>query len=171
MSRTAFENRHTAELSTGGMFALWCLRKRVEGRQLGDDTPMRLQDGFDLAGIPSAQRHFEQLFDWLTGTGARPIRLGPPKGGQISRDEGLLLTALAALQRGDRKTGELLLGCFMPRAASVHGASAAASFAGALRLADLPVDLAPRPADTDVRRPANDDQGFRENAPTSARVH
>lgn len=171
MSCTAFENRHTAELSTGGMFALWCLRKRVEGRQQGDDTQMRLQDGFDLAGIPAAQRHFERLFDWLTGTGARPIRLGPPKCGLISRDEGLLLTVLAAFQRGDRGTGELLLGCFMSRAASVHAGSAAADFAAALRAADLVVDPAPRPAETDIRRAANDDERFRANAPTNARVH
>lgn len=142
MTRTAFENRYTAELSSGGMFAVWCLRKRVYCLKRGEPAEDYLGYAFEIAGIPSALCEFERVFDWLTRTATRPIQLGCPRCGRVSRDEGLLLAALAAFQRGDPGSGQILVQCLIPRVPSLHGAPAAANFAEALLQADLRIELA-----------------------------
>jgi hypothetical protein len=172
MTSTAFENRATAELSSGGMFALWCLRKRVQCLKRDESPNARLDYGFELAGIPEALGDFEVVFDWLARTALRPIQLGCPKCGQVSRDEGLLLAAFAAFQRGDSTSGEILLRCFLPRVPSLHAAAAAAKFARALAQAELPVDLAVSGGDPTGRHGWRDAAGGPGTAvPGSASVH
>jgi hypothetical protein len=88
MRSTAFENRLTAELSSGGMFAVWYLRKRVYCLKRGKRPDAQLGYRFEIAGIPTARHDFEAVFDWLTGMAEGPIQLGCPRCGRMSRDEG-----------------------------------------------------------------------------------
>ena len=172
MTSTAFENRHTAELSSGGMFAIWCLRKRVYCLKRGESTEDQLGYGFEIAGIPSAMRDFEVVFEWLTRGATRPIRLGCPRCGRLSRDEGLLLAALAAFQRGDANSGRILLRCLIPHVASLHAAPAAANFADALMRADLGIDLAVPAAEAPQSRGCTGhDHTNGATVPASASVH
>lgn len=172
MTRTPFEGRHLQDLSSGGMFALWCLRKRVLCLKQGTAPEDHLRHGFQLAGIPSALQDFEVLFDWLTETSTRPIHLGCSKCGRISRDEALLLSALAAFQRRDSASGQILLGCFMPRVACLHAAAAAARLVAAMARADLPVDLNAAATDRDADTSVIDARGAAGvQAPSSASVH
>ena len=152
MTSTAFENRLTEELSSGGMFAVWCLRKRVYCLKRGKCWDTHLGYGFDMAGIPEARHDFETVFDWLTRTADRPIHLGCPKCGRMSRDEGLLLASFAAFQRDEPESGRILLRCLMPRVACLHAAPAAAKFADALQQAKLPIDLVDVPATGSAER-------------------
>lgn len=172
MTSTAFENRLTAELSSGGMFAVWCLRKRVYCLKRGKSADAHLGHGFDLAGIPNARHDFETVFDWLTRTAARPIQLGCPKCGRMSRDEGLLLAAFQAFQRSEPESGRILLRCLMPRVACLHAAPAAANFADALQRNDLPIALVDTAGKDAAQRPCAQhapEQGVA--VPTSATVH
>jgi hypothetical protein len=172
MTSTAFENRLTAELSSGGMFAVWCLRKRVYCLKRGKSADAHLGYGFDIAGIPNARHDFETVFDWLTRTAQQPIRLGCPKCGRMSRDEGLLLSAFAAFQRCERESGRILLRCLMPRVACLHAAPAAAKFADALQQADLPIDLADTPdQDTAQHNCSHPGAGCAPTVPSNATVH
>ncbi|MBK1698518.1 hypothetical protein [Rhodovibrio salinarum] len=172
MTSTAFENRETADLSSGGMFALWCLRKRVYCLKQGEDPQENLGHGFELAGIRSAMRDFEVLFKWLAQNATRPIQLGDLKCGRVSPDEGLLLAALAAFQRQDAASGRLLLGCFMPRVACLHAAPTAAKFASALTQAELPIDLVePQACVTERRHPEDRRAAPSAAVPSSVLVH
>jgi hypothetical protein len=153
------------------MFALWCLRERLARMQGRDGAPERLDEGFALAGLQAARPQFERLFAWLTGTASRPIRLGAPTCGVVSRDEALLLAALAAFQRGEAGSGELLLGCFMPRVACLHAATAGSAFAVALSAAELPIGQAGSQSDRDGRPAANDAPLPAADRPVRARAH
>ncbi|MBK1670140.1 hypothetical protein CKO28_19065 [Rhodovibrio sodomensis] len=187
MTCTAFENRFTAELSSGGLFAVWCLRKRAHCVQPGAHPEDQLGYGFQLAGIPSALRPFEVVFEWLTRTAGRPLQLGRPTCARVSCDEGLVLAALAAFQRGDAGSGRILLQCLIPRVPCLHAAPVAAQFAEALMQANLPIDLAvaargapaarghgdPAPGDPTPDDPANGDPatGGPAAGPAGATVH
>jgi hypothetical protein len=171
MTSTAFENRLTAELSSGGMFAVWCLRKRVACLKRGERAEDHLGYGFELAGIPEARHDFETVFAWVTRSATRPIRLGCPRCGRMSRDEGLLLAALAAFQRGEAASGRILVQCLIPRVACLHAAPAAAKFADALLRADLPIDLAEQASEEEGRCDAGHLSPGAANPPAGASVH
>jgi len=147
MPSSIFESRRVADLSSGAQFAIWCLRARACSIQTGEPPYRRLGRGFDLAGIQPAMRHFETLFEWLARGASQGVRIGCLKCSHVTADEGIVLAALAAYQRADTTSGEILLGVFLPRPACLNASVAAHRLAAAMQGADLGVAVAPAGAD------------------------
>lgn len=171
MSSDLFADRPIGALSSGGQFCLWCLRKRVLCAKHGQSPHEVLGPGFQMAGIEEALHDFDALFAWLNAAATRSLYLGCPRCHRVSRDESLLLTALEASYRGERKGGERLLATILPPQAALSAAIHAYRFASALRRVDLPIALAKQPANA---RPAENGCATAQracHAPGSTLVH
>lgn len=105
------------DLPFASRFLVWTLRSWAVAEQGDVMAEMRLDGGLRAARVPEAVAPLSRL---MTGMGAalrRPLALAPLQAPWVAGDESMLLSAIAAQQRGDRACARTLLACHLPPAA------------------------------------------------------
>ena len=94
------------ELSKSGQLVLWSIRRWVQRRRLGDSVDTALKSTFTLAGIPDAQKPFEELMTLLATVALRDVVVECQCSAFLSSDELLIIHTLRSLQSGHREVAE-----------------------------------------------------------------
>ena len=94
------------ELSKSGQLVLWSIRRWVQRRRLGDSVDTTLKSTFTLAGIPDAQKPFEELMTLLATVALRRVVVECQCSAFLSSDELLIMHTLRSLQSGHREIAE-----------------------------------------------------------------
>jgi len=101
--RTALPVR---ELSKSGQLVLWSIRRWVQRRRLSDRVDTTLKNTYTLAGIPEAQKTFEELMTLLATVALRHVVVECQCSAFLSSDELLIMHTLRSLQSGHREIAE-----------------------------------------------------------------
>ena len=102
------------ELPFASRFLVWTMRSWALAEHGDLRAEMQLDGGLRAARVPEAVAPLSRL---MTGMGAalqRPLALAPPEAPWIAGDESMVLSAIAAQQRGDRACARTLLACHLP---------------------------------------------------------
>ncbi len=105
------------ELPFASRFLVWTLRCWSLAEHGDVRAEVQLQGGLKAARVPEAVAPLARL---MTGMGAalrRPLALAPLPAPWIAGDEAMVLSAIAAQQRGDRACARTQLACHLPVAA------------------------------------------------------
>ena len=94
------------ELSKSGQLVLWSIRRWVQRRQLGDSNDATLKSTYTLAGIPEAQKPFEELMTLLATVALRHVVVECQCAAFLSSDELLIMHTFRSLQSGHREIAE-----------------------------------------------------------------
>jgi hypothetical protein len=94
------------ELSKSGQLVLWSIRRWVQRRRLGDSVDTALKSTYTLAGIPDAQKPFEELMTLLATVALRHVVVECQCSAFLSSDELLIMHTLRSLQSGHREIAE-----------------------------------------------------------------
>jgi hypothetical protein len=95
-----------SELSKSGQLVLWSIRRWVQRRRLGNDVDMTFKNTYTLAGIPEAQKPFEELMTLLAAVALRQVVVECQCSTFLSSDELLIIYTLRSLQSGHREIAE-----------------------------------------------------------------
>jgi hypothetical protein len=93
-------------LSKSGQLVLWSIRRWVQRRRLGDSVDTTLKNTYTLAGIPEAQKSFEELMTLLATVALRHVVVECQCSAFLSSDELLIMHTLRSLQSGHREIAE-----------------------------------------------------------------
>ena len=94
------------ELSKSGQLVLWSIRRWVQRRRLGDGVDTALKSTYTLAGIPDAQKPFEELMTLLATVALRHVVVECQCSAFLSSDELLIIHTLRSLQSGHHEIAE-----------------------------------------------------------------
>jgi len=94
------------ELSKSGQLVLWSIRRWAQRRRLGDSVDTALKSTYRLAGIPDAQKPFEELMTLLATVALRHVVVECQCSAFLSSDELLIMHTLRSLQSGHREIAE-----------------------------------------------------------------
>ena len=94
------------ELSKSGQLVLWSIRRWVQRHHLNDNVDTTLKNTCLLAGIPEAQRPFEELMTLLATVALRHVVVESQCSAFLSSDELLIMHTLRSLQSGHREIAE-----------------------------------------------------------------
>jgi hypothetical protein len=94
------------ELSKSGQLVLWSIRRWVQRRRLGDSVDTGLKSTYTLAGIPDAQKPFEELMTLLATVALRHVVVECQCSAFLSSDELLIMHTLRSLQSGHHEIAE-----------------------------------------------------------------
>ena len=94
------------DLSKSGQLVLWSIRRWVQRRRLGDSVDTALKSTYTLAGIPDAQKPFEELMTLLATVALRDVVVECQCSAFLSSDELLLMHTLRSLQSGHHEIAE-----------------------------------------------------------------
>ena len=94
------------ELSKSGQLVLWSIRRWVQRRRLSDRVDTTLKNTYTLAGIPEAQKTFEELMTLLATVALRHVVVECQCSAFLSSDELLIMHTLRSLQSGHREIAE-----------------------------------------------------------------
>ena len=94
------------ELSKSGQLVLWSIRRWVQRRRLGDNVDTTLKSTYTLAGIPDAQKSFQELMTLLATVALRHVVVECQCSAFLSSDELLIMHTLRSLQSGHHEIAE-----------------------------------------------------------------
>jgi hypothetical protein len=94
------------ELSKSGQLVLWSIRRWVQRSRLGDRVDTTLKKTYSLAGIPDAQKPFEELMTLLATVALRHVVVECQCSAFLSSDELLIMHTLRSLQSGHHEIAE-----------------------------------------------------------------
>jgi hypothetical protein len=94
------------ELSKSGQLVLWSIRRWVQRRRLGDSVDATLKSTYTLAGIPEAQKPFEEFMTLLVTVALRHVVVECQCSAFLSSDELLIINTLRSLQSGHHEIAE-----------------------------------------------------------------
>jgi hypothetical protein len=94
------------ELSKSGQLVIWSIRRWVQRRRLGDSDDTALKSTYTLAGIPDAQKPFEELMTLLATVALRHVVVECQCSAFLSSDELLIMHTLRSLQSGHHEIAE-----------------------------------------------------------------
>jgi len=87
---------------------LWSIRSWVQRRRLSDRVDTTLKNTYTLAGIPEAQKPFEELMTLLATVALRHVVVECQCSAFLSSDELLIMHTLRSLQSGHCEIVRLL---------------------------------------------------------------
>lgn len=134
-----FQNRDVNELTSGGQFALWCLRTWVHCLTQGDSAIPRLRHGLELAGAEDALDELECFLVLLSREATGSITVGCCKCHRTTADEARLLSVFRAGQSQGHGAAVALLSKWLPERLAAVAAGHAQRLARRLQAVDMPI--------------------------------
>ena len=117
MSDRTVERNEILGLTVGERFLLWAVRLWVKNQQNGGESANSLYDGFCSMRLEEGYLLLDELMGIVGTATTRTIDVRCPHCPGFSTDEQILIGVVTALQKGDFRASERLLGVWLPPAA------------------------------------------------------
>ena len=106
LAANVMTNLLVRDLSKSGQLVLWSMRRWVQKRRQVYGFDSTLQRTYELAGVPEAQKPFEEMMMLLAKVASRNVWVECPRVSFITSDELLIMHTLRALQSKHLESAE-----------------------------------------------------------------